>query len=324
MTYLLNSGEETIAEYDAYAGLARRYVYGPGIDEPLVWYEGTGTSDRRWYHADERGSAIAISNSSGNVTNVNAYDEYGIPASTNTGRFQYTGQQWLAELGMQYSRNRIYSPTLGRFMQTDPIGIAGGINLYAYVGGDPVNRTDPLGLQDPEQEENVVVTGNRRRGPSADLVAFSETPRAWAWADIRDQDMEQARGGWTPPVLLAAFEIDDSASLEPDSTRAPRPRGRIGLIREFIRQAIAKILGPTLESRIIWGWRRHAPHRITDLGITAEEVERRVLQSLRRMDIQPGEYQTGSFRASNDQWIAWRAYGLEDGRINVGTIHPIW
>jgi len=49
----------------------RRYVHGPGVDEPLVWYEGTGTSDRRWLHADERGSIVAASNASGTVTNVN-------------------------------------------------------------------------------------------------------------------------------------------------------------------------------------------------------------------------------------------------------------
>jgi hypothetical protein len=77
-----------------------RYVYGPGADTPLVWYAGAGTSDRRWLIPDERGSIVAVTNASGAVTNVNRYDEYGIPAATNVGRFQYTGQAWLPELGV--------------------------------------------------------------------------------------------------------------------------------------------------------------------------------------------------------------------------------
>jgi RHS repeat-associated protein len=122
-------------------------IDGPGSDEPLVWYEGAGISDRRFPLADERGSIIAITNASGSVTNINAYDEYGIPASSNVGRFGYTGQTWLPEVGMNYYKARIYSPTLGRFLQSDPIGYADGVNFYNYVGSDPVNGVDPSGLE---------------------------------------------------------------------------------------------------------------------------------------------------------------------------------
>ncbi|HEV7661207.1 MAG TPA: RHS repeat-associated core domain-containing protein, partial [Allosphingosinicella sp.] len=148
-------GIAMIAEYDSGSSLLRRYVYGPGL-EPLVWYEGTGTSDRRWLHPDERGSIVAITNGSAVVTNVNTYDEYGIPGSGNAGRFQYTGQMWLGELGMYHYRARFYSPTLGRFLQTDPIGYGPGMNLYAYVRNNPVNFTDPLGLDQADNDVEVI------------------------------------------------------------------------------------------------------------------------------------------------------------------------
>jgi hypothetical protein len=76
-------------------------VHGPGVDEPLVWYEGAGVgaANRRWFLANHQGSIIAVADSGGTVTNVLSYDAYGIPGGIVGGkfnafsRFQYTGKR---------------------------------------------------------------------------------------------------------------------------------------------------------------------------------------------------------------------------------------
>lgn len=127
----------------------------------MVWYEGTGTSDKRFLISDQQGSIIATTNSVGTVLNISTYSPYGERTNTNATyarRFGYTGQADIPELNLQYYKARIYDPKLGRFLQSDPIGYDAGMNLYAYVTGDPINLVDPLGL---EEKEVIIVKGHK-------------------------------------------------------------------------------------------------------------------------------------------------------------------
>jgi RHS repeat-associated protein len=146
-TRFVYDGDSLVAEYVG-TTMTRRYVSGGLDDEPWIQYNdaSVGIAGRKFLFADHLGSVIAQTDGAGAIQKKLSYDSYGIPLSTNADRFGYTGQIWFKELGLNYFKARVYSPRLGRFLQTDPIFFTDDMNLYAYVAGDPLSRIDPLGL----------------------------------------------------------------------------------------------------------------------------------------------------------------------------------
>ena len=95
-TQFLYDGDRLVAEYDGGGNLLRRYAHGPGVDEPLVWFDGAGTANARFLHADHQGSIVATSDGNGAILGAPyAYGPYGEPDPVNAwlgSRFRYTGQ----------------------------------------------------------------------------------------------------------------------------------------------------------------------------------------------------------------------------------------
>jgi len=108
-----------------------------------------------YYTKDHLGSIRELTNSSGVIQSQYAYDPYGqvtkIVGSGPASDFQYAGYYYHKPSGLNLTLNRAYNSNLGRWINRDPIEEIGGVNLYCYVGNDPIEFSDILGLQNCKQ-----------------------------------------------------------------------------------------------------------------------------------------------------------------------------
>ena len=154
-TYLIYDGWDLIEERNGSNAVLATYVHGAKEDELLTRTDASGNTV--YYHHNALGSVTDLTNASGDVVEKYKYDAFGTPTITTASggaltlsaygnRFMFTGREYLAELGLYDYRNRVYSPSLGRFLQTDSLKFSGqDINIYRYCGNDPLNFTDGMG-----------------------------------------------------------------------------------------------------------------------------------------------------------------------------------
>ena len=121
--------------------------------------------DVMYVHADHLGSAQKMTSNSGAVLWDAAFTPFGLEDSitgTAANDNRFPGQRFDAETALHYNYFRDYDPSAGRYIQSDPIGLVGGLNTFAYVGGNPISRTDSLGLifYNNSPPITVPVTGN--------------------------------------------------------------------------------------------------------------------------------------------------------------------
>ncbi len=145
-TKYLYDGLNSVQELDGSLAPTANLITGLGLDETLVRTDGAGSFSLL---ADALGSIVALTNGSGAVTTQYTYGPFGqvtVTGAASTNPSQFTGRE-NDGTGLYYYRARYYSPTLGRFISDDPLGLAGGINATAYVGDNPATLSDPRGLQ---------------------------------------------------------------------------------------------------------------------------------------------------------------------------------
>ncbi len=143
--YVYDKSGNLLAETDNAGNISRYYIHGQGMQ---AFVEG---NTAYVYHHDAVGNTVAITDGSGVVKNAYAYTPYGRATNkteTVTQPFQFAGQFGVMTEtnGLLYMRARYYDPKIGRFLSEDPSGFDGGLNLYAYVGGNPIMGVDPSGL----------------------------------------------------------------------------------------------------------------------------------------------------------------------------------
>jgi RHS repeat-associated protein len=278
------SGWQMIAQYNGASGaLQNRYVFGDDMDEPLIRVTSAGVLT--FYHADKMGSIVGVSNASGASANKNKFSPFGEITTLGGTIFGFNGQRYDSETGLYYYKNRYYSPKLGRFLQTDPIGYDGGdLNLYTYVGNSPTVYTDPLGLEPSDGEKARAMLHEaaetfRKLGMGNDDFRFGKGGGGGAKAGSGTKTERGGPGRNKPnprPAPGGGKECPDKggkdtkntkgtkglAGQKPQPTNKPDPKSEKGLTKliDKIEERLGRPLTEGERSDLRGNWNQHGPH----------------------------------------------------------------
>lgn len=172
--YNYGSGSRLLSEYGA---TNREYVYLDDIPVANLDTQGTVTSVA-YVTVDQLGTPRAIADSSGNTVwswayQGNAWGEQSPTSSGYTYNLRFPGQYFDSETGLRYNVHRDYDSASGRYIESDPLGLRSGPSTYAYTHNNPMQRTDPSGLDDTVCMYNPSICGMQDNAPAnTDVFIF--------------------------------------------------------------------------------------------------------------------------------------------------------
>jgi RHS repeat-associated protein len=166
--YLYDPAGRLLGEYDEAGQAEREYVYLEGM--PLALMAPNGIY---YYHTDHLGTPQSLTDDDQTVVWQAHHDPFGrasVTTQTVVNNLRLPGQYFDAETGLHYNYFRDYDPSIGRYIQSDPIGLAGGLNTYGYVDSNPLRWSDPKGLIGPGVLVLPFIGGGATAG---DILAFT-------------------------------------------------------------------------------------------------------------------------------------------------------
>jgi RHS repeat-associated protein len=189
-TWFLWDGTQLLAEYDNAGNRTKRYGYLPGDYAPITMEDANGAYA---VHSDHLQTPKLMTDGIETIVWTNQMQAFGRATVTEDPdgnaadvifNIRFPGQYSDAESGLHYNHFRDYDPSLGRYVESDPIGLTGGVNTYLYALASPVNLSDRLGLQTFTRtgRRNTPINpglnfpaGNNRRGPLSPTASLNRS-----------------------------------------------------------------------------------------------------------------------------------------------------
>ncbi len=223
-TSFLYNGTNAIQELSGSTVTAN--LLSGGVDEVFTRSDSSGSFAPL---KDALGSTIALVDSSGTVQTTYSYDPFGstnASGASNANEFQYTGRENEGN-GLYFYRARYYSPLLGRFISEDPLGFAGGINLYRYALNNPLLYRDPSGLLNDEtgRRNDELTPGECERGENIFCVhSPAEIQQMRAERARLQQEMDELTPTFQPPTEIFSGRYSGGGQPHNGESRPHRSR----------------------------------------------------------------------------------------------------